>query len=77
MASERIALHIGRDGSIRAVTLGIKGKECLEYLPLLEDLLDAEIADSAFTADYTAEPVSLVEDEVVEPVTETAREPGS
>lgn len=66
---EQTVVTIGRDGSIKAKTLGIKGKACVDYLPLLEDLLDAEVVDSAFTPEYTE-----VDQEVVEPAPETVRE---
>ena len=57
--SRRIAVTINRDGSIKAETLGIKGKTCLDYVPVLEELLDAETLQSAFTADYQAGEVYL------------------
>ena len=69
MAGKQIVVTIGRDGSIKAKTMGIKGKACVDYLPLLEDLLDAEVADSAFTPEYTE-----ASEEVVEQATETVRE---
>jgi len=50
----RIAVTINRDGSIKAETLGITGKTCLDYVPLLEELLEAETIQSEFTADYQA-----------------------
>ncbi len=50
----RIAVTINPDGTIRAETLGITGKTCLDYVPLLEELLEAETVESAFTADYQA-----------------------
>ncbi len=61
MAKQRIAVTIGADGKISAATLGITGKECLAYIPLLEDLLGAEVVDSAFTTDYAAQPVGTVD----------------
>jgi hypothetical protein len=67
--SRRIAVTINRDGSIKAETLGIKGKTCLDYVPLLEELLDAETLQSAFTADYQA-----VDEQLPEAATETVRE---
>ena len=69
MARPRIAVTIGADGKITASTLGITGDACLDYIPLLEDLLEAEVVESAFTSEYAAEPV-----EVVEPTTESVRE---
>jgi hypothetical protein len=67
--SRRIAVTINKDGSIKAETLGIKGKTCLDYVPVLEELLDAETLQSAFTADYQA-----TEEQVTEQATETVRE---
>jgi hypothetical protein len=69
MAGRRIAVTINRDGTIKAETLGIKGKTCLDYVPLLEDLLDAQTLQSAFTADYHA-----VDQQLPERGTETVRE---
>ncbi len=67
--SRRIAVTINRDGSIKAETLGIKGKTCLDYVPLLEELLDAETVQSEFTADY-----QTVDEQLHEVDTETVRE---
>jgi hypothetical protein len=67
--SRRIAVTINKDGSIKAETLGIKGKTCLDYVPVLEELLDAETLQSAFTAEYQA-----TDEEVTEQATETVRE---
>jgi hypothetical protein len=67
--SRRIAVTINADGSIKAETLGIKGKTCLDYVPLLEELLEAETLQSAFTADYQAS-----DEEVTEAATEQVRE---
>ncbi|QIG44477.1 DUF2997 domain-containing protein [Nocardioides anomalus] len=51
--SEQIVLNIGVDGAIHAETKGMKGPKCLNSLELLEDLLDAQITQSAFTDEYT------------------------
>ncbi|HEV8623018.1 MAG TPA: DUF2997 domain-containing protein [Acidimicrobiia bacterium] len=74
--SRRIAVTINRDGTIKAETLGIKGKTCLDYVPLLEELLDAETVQSAFTADYQAVDEQLPESGEVHlpPQTEAVRE---
>lgn len=49
---KRIKIEINSDGKITAETLGIKGKDCLPYIKLLEQLLDAETVDSAYTNEY-------------------------
>lgn len=48
----RIEVTFGIDGSITAETIGIKGKECLSQIAMLEDLLEAETMDSQYTAEY-------------------------
>lgn len=52
MSSQRIIVTLGRDGRVRAETRGIHGPKCLDAIPLLEDLLDAESIDSSLIADY-------------------------
>ncbi|MFF1612188.1 DUF2997 domain-containing protein [Amycolatopsis sp. NPDC058278] len=50
--THRVTVTIGKDGSISAETHGVTGLKCLDYIPLLEDLLGAETVTSEFTADY-------------------------
>jgi Protein of unknown function (DUF2997) len=53
MADEqRIVLRVGADGQLFAETQGITGPKCLDYIAVLEDLLDAETLSSQFTDDY-------------------------
>lgn len=47
----RIVVTVSPDGTVSAETLGILGEECLDYVALLEDLLDARTVESAYTAD--------------------------
>lgn len=55
----RIVVRVGADGAVTAETHGVTGAACLDYLAVLEDLLEARVEQSAFTADYdrTAAPV--------------------
>ncbi|MEK4298640.1 DUF2997 domain-containing protein [Oceanobacillus sp. FSL W8-0428] len=50
--SKKIRIEITSDGKIRAKTLGMKGEECLDYVELVEQLVDAETIDSEFTEEY-------------------------
>lgn len=52
MNDKKIQIKITEDGEVRAETIGIKGKDCLEYIKLLEELLDAETVDSNYTEEY-------------------------
>ena len=48
----KLRITIGEHGTIRAETIGIKGPSCMELLELMGQLADAEVVDSAFTAEY-------------------------
>ncbi|MFD6415278.1 DUF2997 domain-containing protein [Streptomyces sp. NPDC060194] len=61
MSPERIVVRISSDGSVQAETEGMKGSACLNSIELLEDLLEARTADSAFTPEYDEE-VALTAD---------------
>ncbi|WP_017471414.1 DUF2997 domain-containing protein [Amphibacillus jilinensis] len=50
--SKKIQIEITANGEVRAKTLGIKGEACLNYVELIEELVDAETIDSAFTEEY-------------------------
>ncbi len=48
----RIKIQIFPDGTIQTEIQGIKGKKCTEYIIILEELLDAEVADSGYTSEF-------------------------
>lgn len=48
----RIVVTVAADGTVSAETRGILGAECLDYIAVLEDLLDAQVVQSAYTADH-------------------------
>lgn len=50
---EQIVVTITPDGAVVAETRNIKGAGCLDYISLLEDILEAETASSHFTPEYT------------------------
>lgn len=52
MNQKRLLINVDPDGNIKAETLGIHGTKCLDYVSILEDLLDAQSVESKFTADY-------------------------
>lgn len=49
---KRLLIKINKDGSINAKTQGIKGAKCMEYIKIIEDLLDAETVDSEYTKEF-------------------------
>jgi hypothetical protein len=54
---EQIHVTFGLDGSIKAETIGIKGKKCMTSIALLEALLEAETVDSEYTKEFYEQPV--------------------
>ncbi|MBB5326044.1 hypothetical protein HNQ34_003162 [Anoxybacillus tepidamans] len=52
MGEKKVIIKITEDGKIFAETVGIKGKQCLDYIHVLEELLEAETVDSEFTHEY-------------------------
>lgn len=52
MNDKKIKIRITEDGKILAETIGVKGKDCLQYIELLEGLLEAESIDSNYTEEY-------------------------
>jgi hypothetical protein len=52
MTHKQIRVEISAEGVIRAETVGIVGQKCLDYVVLLEQMMDAESTESSFTDDY-------------------------
>lgn len=50
--SEAFTVRIFPDGTVQAEVHGAKGKRCTDYIAILEELLEAETIDSAYTAEY-------------------------
>jgi len=49
---KRLEVRIHPDGTIEAKTSGVKGRECTDYLSLIEELLEARTIESSFTNEY-------------------------
>ncbi len=64
----QLVVTIGPDGRVRAETKGVIGPACLNYIPLLEELLDAEAVSSEFTADYTRTTMQATSEELAQQV---------
>ncbi|MER7441571.1 DUF2997 domain-containing protein [Micromonospora avicenniae] len=55
----RIVLTVTSDGVVSAETKGLVGSGCLDYISVLEDLLEARTVESAYTADYNRANVNV------------------
>lgn len=70
MTGARITLTVTADGRIAAQTHDTVGEQCLPYVQVLEDLLDAVTTDSEYTPDWwrtAAVPVTAARETVTEP----------
>jgi hypothetical protein len=52
MTEKQLVVQVRRDGTVHAETIGMQGAECLDYIAVLENLLEAQTTQSAFTDDY-------------------------
>lgn len=59
--SKTIKVLIQRDGRVRVDVEGVKGKACTDYIRLLEEVLDAETVESAYTPEYYESMVLVLE----------------
>jgi hypothetical protein len=49
---KQLIVQVRPDGSVHAETIGMYGDECLDYIAVLENMLDAETTTSSFTDAY-------------------------
>jgi hypothetical protein len=66
--AKKLEIEILSNGQMKAEIKGFKGKGCVKYIEILEELLDAEVVDSDYTDEYyeteyegICEPVKEVE----------------
>lgn len=52
MAKKQLKIKLLPNGEIRMHTEGVKGKKCLDYAKLLEQLADAKITEQELTPEY-------------------------
>ena len=53
MTDKQLIVQVRPDGTVHAETIGMYGEECLDYIAVLENMLDAEATESSFTEAYT------------------------
>lgn len=66
MGNKKVQIRITEDGKFYAETIGMKGKECLSIIEVLEELLDAETIDSDYTAEYFETEVQTFQNQKLE-----------
>jgi hypothetical protein len=59
---KQIKIQIFSDGRVQAEVGGIKGKACMNYIRVLEEILEAEAIESAYTSEYYETNDLIIED---------------
>jgi hypothetical protein len=49
---QQVVVTVAADGTVRAETRGVVGERCLDYVAILEDLIDGRTTESSYTADW-------------------------
>lgn len=57
MDRRQLIVSVHPDGTVGAETRNILGEECLDYIAVLEDLLEAGTESSSYTEDFGRNPV--------------------
>lgn len=66
MEDKKVQIRITEEGKFFAETIGVKGKECLSIIEVLEELLDAETIDSDYTEEYFESELKITNNQKVE-----------
>ena len=52
MAEKQIKIKLLPDGTVQMHTEGIKGKSCIDYAKMLEEIADVKITSQEFNPEY-------------------------
>lgn len=50
--AKKLQIKLLPDGTIQVETLGIKGKKCEDYIPLIEELTNAKVVLKSYTKEF-------------------------
>lgn len=57
---KRVIISINKDGGINAEVNGTKGVECIDYIPLLEAILEGKTTLVEYTHEYYQQENSII-----------------
>jgi len=57
MTDQQIIVTVTADGTVTAETRGVLGERCLDYVAILEDLIDGRTTQSTYTADWNRQEI--------------------
>lgn len=61
MPMHELDITIDPQGRVKVHVKGAKGKKCLEYVELFQEILGGEVKEKQLTSEYYEQPVEIVE----------------
>lgn len=61
MTQKKLKIKLLPNGAIEMTTEGIKGKKCVDYVKLLEELTDSKVQEQEFTPEYYEEEYEYIQ----------------
>ncbi len=63
MPMHELDIEIDAQGRVKVHVKGAKGKKCLEYVQLFQQILQGQVTEQQLTSEYYEQPVEVVEQE--------------
>jgi hypothetical protein len=63
--AKKLIISIDKNGFATAEVSGAKGKKCLDYIALLEDILEGKMVSKEYTQEYYEQQTALNEEQNV------------
>lgn len=60
MPMHELDIEIDPKGHVKVHVKGAKGKKCLEYVKLFQEILSGEVVEQRLTSEYYEQPVEIV-----------------
>ena len=61
--SKKLIISIDKNGFVSAEVSGAKGKKCLDYIALLEDMLEGKTVSKEYTQEYFEQQTEVNEEQ--------------
>lgn len=66
MTKKQLKIKLLPNGEVQMETIGVKGKKCLDYVKVLEQLADVKITKQEYTREYYEQEEEYITQENVE-----------
>ena len=63
--SKKLIISIDKNGLVTAEVSGAKGQKCLDYIALLEDIIEGKAVSQEYTQEYYEQQIELYEQKYI------------